>query len=157
MAIYVEEHLKASGVSVHTGVSIAEIEEGRVLLADGLVTDTEAALWQARLPQARLIVRPVSPALVRVAASADAGDERYRALYRALRQSVRRSLSELAEATCLTPVQARAGLLAFHQLGLADVCESPFSCALLPPAPCALGDSPLLSALRRIQKEVLPC
>ena len=44
MAIYVEEHLKASGVSVHTGVSIAEIEEGRVLLADGTNVSADIVL-----------------------------------------------------------------------------------------------------------------
>ena len=44
MAIYVEEHLKASGVSVYTGVSIAEIAEGRVLLADGTTVSADLVL-----------------------------------------------------------------------------------------------------------------
>lgn len=128
-----------------------------VLLVDGMLTEREAALWQTRLPQARIIARPASLALRRLATATDAGDERYRALYRALRQGLPRSLSELAAAAGLSPVQTRAGLWAFHQLHLADYTETPFSCLLLPPAPCALGDSPILSALRRIQKEVLPC
>lgn len=44
MAIYVEEHLRASGVSVYTGVSIAEIAEGRVLLADGTTVSVDLVL-----------------------------------------------------------------------------------------------------------------
>ncbi len=128
-----------------------------VLLVDGALTEQEATLWQARLPQARVIVRPASPALRRLCASIDAGDEGYRALYRVLRQSVVGSLSELAAAAALSPAQTRAGLWAFHQLRLADYAEAPFSCLLLPPTPCKLGDSHILSALRRIQKEVLPC
>ena len=44
MAIHVEEHLKKSGVTVRTGVSIAEIAEDHVALADGTRVPAELVL-----------------------------------------------------------------------------------------------------------------
>ena len=44
MAIHVEEHLKKSGITVKTNVSIAEITDERVLLADGTAFPAELVL-----------------------------------------------------------------------------------------------------------------
>jgi len=44
MAILVEEHLKKSGITVKTGVSIAEITDANVLLADGTAFPAELVL-----------------------------------------------------------------------------------------------------------------
>lgn len=44
MAIYVEEHLKKSGVTVRTGVSVEKITENSVLLADGTSVSAEMTL-----------------------------------------------------------------------------------------------------------------
>ena len=44
MAIHVEEHLKKSGVGVFTGVSITEISQNEVLLADGTAIPAELVL-----------------------------------------------------------------------------------------------------------------
>lgn len=44
MAVHVEEHLKKSGISVFTGVSIQEITEHAVLLADGTRVEAELTL-----------------------------------------------------------------------------------------------------------------
>jgi NADPH-dependent 2,4-dienoyl-CoA reductase/sulfur reductase-like enzyme/rhodanese-related sulfurtransferase len=44
MAVYVEEHLKKSGVAVLTGISIAKITENGVLLADGTGIPAEMVL-----------------------------------------------------------------------------------------------------------------
>lgn len=44
MAAYVEEHLRQNGVSVHTGVSIAQITPDSVALADGTLIDAELVL-----------------------------------------------------------------------------------------------------------------
>lgn len=44
MAVYVEEHLEKSGVTVLTGISIAEITENSVLLVDGTSISAEMTL-----------------------------------------------------------------------------------------------------------------
>jgi len=44
MAVLVEEHLKKNGVTVLTGVSIAEITKDSVVLADGTITPAELTL-----------------------------------------------------------------------------------------------------------------
>ncbi|MCI5956663.1 MAG: single-stranded-DNA-specific exonuclease RecJ [Clostridiales bacterium] len=121
-----------------------------VWLLDGEALPGEAELWRARLPQAQVCVLPQTASLRALASAIDAGDASYRVVYKALRGGVFRSLGQLADAVQLTGVQARAGLNAFSQLGLIDFTESPFRYALRPAQKCALGDSPVLGALRRL-------
>ena len=117
-------------------------------LMDGELTAGESALWQARLPQAEIVVLETSAALERAVAALDAGDERYRALYRALRAAPVRSMGDAAQAADISVPQARVGMRAFAELGLTAYEESPFRYAVQAPVKCSLGDSLILHALR---------
>lgn len=123
----------------------------QIWLLDGALCPEEAALWRRQFPQAKLFALPQSPALAALCRAIDAGDDRYRVLYRALRNQPRRSLAEVCAAAGLNQAQTRAGLEAFRQLGLIQYTLAPFRCTLLPAAKCVLGDSPVLKALRRVE------
>lgn len=121
-----------------------------VVLLDGALTAQSAACIAAALPHAQLHILPVSPALQSAAAQIDAGDERYRALYRLLRCNTFGGLAQTAAAAGLTEPQTLAGLAAFHALGLLDFCEAPFHYTLCEPVRCSLDQSPVLGALRAL-------
>lgn len=123
----------------------------QVWLVDGELFPGEAALWRERLPNARVYVGD-REALARLASELDAGDAAYRLLYKALKTQAFRSLRQAAEAAHLGGAQARAGMHAFRELGLAAYTESPFSYALCAAAKCRLDDSPLLSAVRSLAR-----
>jgi len=122
-----------------------------VWLLDGELLPQEAERWLHRLPEACVHILPRTQTLCDTAAAIDAGDAAYRTLYKALRTGVHRTLRDLAQAAGLTDVQTRAGLHAFRQLGLIELSESPFRYTLCAAQKCSLGDSPVLSALRRIK------
>lgn len=132
-------------------LSITEGHWRHVWLMDGELFEGEAALWRGRLARARVHVAPRSGALAALAGAVDAGDERYRALYRALRAPRRQTLGDLAEAAGMSVTQARAGLRAFEELGLIQLTLSPFRYTLCPAKKCSLGDSATLGALRALQ------
>ncbi|HPF88458.1 MAG TPA: single-stranded-DNA-specific exonuclease RecJ [Candidatus Limiplasma sp.] len=121
-----------------------------ILLLDGALSAADQALWQAACENAVLIAPAQSAALREAAAALDAGDDRYRALYKLLRRSVFFSLAETAQAAGLMQAQTRVGLHAFDELHLIRLTENPFSYTLLPAEKCVLGDSPLLGTIRRI-------
>ncbi|MEA5015840.1 MAG: single-stranded-DNA-specific exonuclease RecJ [Candidatus Limiplasma sp.] len=122
----------------------------QVWLLDGEMVSGEAGWWRQRLPKAQVHAGPPSHALRLLAASLDAGDEAYRGLYRQLRSHAFATLAQAAQASGMTPPQARVGLKAFHQLGLIRYAESPFAYTLCPAARCSLGESPLLAAIRSL-------
>ncbi len=122
----------------------------QVWLLDGELCEGETEAWLERLPEAELHVIGDNSELARLALSLDAGDERYRVLFRELRGKVLRTLREAAEASGLDEAQTRLGLLAFSQLKLIRYSESPFSYALLPASKCSLADSPALKAIRTL-------
>lgn len=121
-----------------------------IWLLDGEICAQEAERWLFRFPDAHIHILPRTQAVCDLAGCIDAGDASYRQLYKALRASVHRSLTELAQDCGLTDVQARAGLHAFRQLGLIQLSESPFRYTLLTASKCSLSDSPILGALRRL-------
>jgi len=121
-----------------------------VWLLDGELLPLEAERWLHRLPGAQVHILPCTQALRDIAAAIDAGDPAYRLLYKALRSSAHRTQHALAESVSLTDVQTRAGLHAFCQLGLIELSESPFRYTLSAAQKCSLSDSPVLSALRRL-------
>ena len=133
-------------------MSMTQGQWRHVWLLDGEICAGEAERWHARLPKAVVHILPQTEALSRAALTIDAGDPAYRTLYKALRSGAFRTLSQTAEASGLTEIQTRAGLHAFRQLGLIEYSESPFRYALLPAQKCSLGDSPVLSALRRLHE-----
>ncbi|NCB05604.1 MAG: hypothetical protein EOM69_08795, partial [Clostridia bacterium] len=125
----------------------------RVVLLDGEAFEGEAQLLAHQLTQARVDCPPSpSRSLCALMKGMDAGDAAYRELYRLLRKSVFSAPEALCEAAGLTAAQTRTGLWAFAQLGLISYTESPFSYVVLPASSCALGDSPLLTQLRRITR-----
>ena len=130
--------------------SMAEGHWRQVWLLDGELCPGEADLWRSRLPQARVYALPCSDALRALAAAVDAGDERYRLLYKALRTQPRRTLGDVCLSSGLTQPQVLAGLEAFSQLRLIRYTPSPFRYSLLQAEKCTLGDSPVLRALRKL-------
>jgi len=120
---------------------------------DHEICPQEAERWLYRLPSAKVHLLPRTQAVRKLAASIDAGDAAYRTLYKALRSGGCRTLRELSEASGLNEAQARAGLHAFRQLGLMELSESPFRYTLLSAPKCSLSDSPVLGALRRLEKD----
>ena len=126
----------------------------RVVLLDGEVYPGEAESWQRRLPDAEITVCPRTEGLQSLAADIDAGDDAYRQLYRLLKANAFSSLAQAAAAASLTVTQTHAGLTAFAQLELIEYSQSPFEYTLLTPTPCKLDDSPTLSALRGLGKQV---
>ena len=126
-----------------------------VWLLDGEICASEAEMWKARLPEAQVHICLPTPELGATARALDAGDAAYRTLYKALRTGAFRTLHQTAEAAGLTDRQTRVGLHAFRQLGLIEYTESPFRYALLPAQKCSLGDSRILSALRRLSERSL--
>ena len=121
-----------------------------IVLLDGTLTPADRAYWQSQCPDAVVVAPAQSKALLGAIAALDAGDDRYRALYRILLKSVFVSLAETARAAGLTAAQTLTGLLAFEELGLIRLREMPFAYTLLPAEKCVLGDSRLLGAIRGI-------
>ena len=130
-----------------------------VVFLDGALTAQGEAYARQCLPQARALTLPVSQALRSAAAAIDAGDARYRALYRRLRGGAFGSLQQTATEAELTQAQTLAGLTAFHALGLIDFHEVPFHYTLQNPCKCTLDTSPVLGALRALtdRKEAREC
>lgn len=119
-----------------------------VWLLDGELYPGESEIWR-RQTGAEVHALPMSHALRALCARLDAGDESCRTLYKALCRSPCRYLREAASSAGMTDTQARVAMHAFAQLKLIAYVESPFAYTLLPAAPCKLGDSPLLHAIRR--------
>ncbi len=124
-----------------------------IVLLDGALTPADRTYWQALCPAAVVVAPTGSPALLRALAGLDAGDDRYRELYKLLRKSVFASVAETAQAAGLPQAQTLAGLHAFDELGLITLRESPFSYTLLPPVKCSLGESRLLREIRAVTQE----
>lgn len=130
-----------------------------VALLDGALTAGDAAYWAQAVPGAEIIAPLPSQPLAKSAANVDAGDDRYRALYRQLKCGIYGSLRQMAVAAGLSEAQALAGLAAFHSLRLIRFSEVPFQYTLCEPCKCSLADSPVLGALRALdaRKEARGC
>lgn len=130
-----------------------------VALLDGCLTPADAAFWVACVPGATVLAASPSPALRHSAAAIDAGDGRYRDLYRLLRASAFGSLRQAAAQAALSEAQTLAGLTAFDALGLIRLSEAPFHYTLCEPNRCSLAESPVLGALRALSapKEARKC
>ncbi|MCE5342925.1 MAG: single-stranded-DNA-specific exonuclease RecJ [Eubacteriales bacterium] len=125
-----------------------------VVLLDGLLAPGEVHLWRRSLPAATLYCAPNTQALQAGAAAVDAGDQRYRALYRLLRRSAFASLRQTAQAAALTEAQTLVGLTAFHELGILTFSDVPFAYSFREPCRCSLSDSPVLGALRALSAQM---
>ncbi len=134
-------------------LSLVEGHWRHVWLMDGELFEGEAALWRGRLGGAEVHVLAPSIALSALAGAVDAGDGRYRALYKALRLAAHQTLGQLSQAAGMSATQARAGLRAFEELGLIRLNLSPFRYTLCPAKKCSLGDSATLGALRALQSK----
>jgi len=121
-----------------------------IVLLDGALSPADRADWQTQCETAVLLAPDKSPALCRMIAALDAGDDAYRELYKLLRRSAFASLMETAQAAGLPQAQTLAGLFAFHQLNLIRLTLNPFSYMLRKADKCVLGDSPLLGYIRGV-------
>jgi hypothetical protein len=121
-----------------------------VALLDGPLSPDSIGYWQGLLPDATVHAAKPTEALVNYARALDAGDERYRALYKLLRASAYTALSQTAREAGLTEAQTLTGLQAFHALGFIDFTPSPFRYVFRAPRKCSLSDSPVLGALRAL-------
>jgi len=121
-----------------------------IALLDGALTPNDAVYWAQSVHGAEVIAPLPSQALMLGVAGMDAGDERYRALYRLLKCCAYGGLRQTAAAAALSEAQTLAGLCAFHSLGLIRFSEIPFQYTLCEPCKCSLSDSPLLGALRAL-------
>ncbi|MFH1512025.1 MAG: single-stranded-DNA-specific exonuclease RecJ, partial [Bacillota bacterium] len=124
-----------------------------VMLLDGALSPADRAYWQAQCETAKLLAPAQSPALIRAIAALDAGDDRYRELYKLLRRSAFATLAETANAAGILPAQTLVGLYAFQELDLIRLTQNPFSYSLLPSAKCSLDESPLLRYVRTAANE----
>ena len=121
-----------------------------VVLLDGALTPADVTLWRARVPGAAVLAAKPTQALRYLAAAVDAGDARYRALYRLLRGSVFGSLRQAAAEAGLSEAQTLAGLTSFAALELLKFSEVPFFYNFRETRKCSLADSPVLGALRAL-------
>jgi hypothetical protein len=126
-----------------------------VALLDGSLTPGGLAYWQHLLPDAAVYAARPTAALANCAQALDAGDERYRVLYRLLRASAFATLSQTAREAGLTEAQTLAGLQAFQSLEFIDFSPSPFRYTFHEPRKRTLSDSPVLSALRALSAAAL--
>jgi single-stranded-DNA-specific exonuclease len=122
-----------------------------VVLLDGALTAGDVSLWRSAVPRATLYLAPRTQALQTCAAAVDAGEQKYRELYKLLRRSAFTNLRQAAQGAALTEAQTLAGLAAFHELQLISFSEVPFAYSFSEPCRRSLYDSPVLGALRALQ------
>ena len=119
-----------------------------IILLDGDVLPGEAEAIMLRCPRATLHALKPNPDFTALLADVAMDDEPLRVLYRRVRQGGTLAVPQLAEDCGLTVPQVFTGLMAFHQVKLADVSLDPYAVRLLPPVRCRMDDSPLIRYLR---------
>lgn len=121
-----------------------------IVLLDGDLLPGESAAIAAGCPRAKLHAMGKNPALQALLRQLTMADEPLRTLYRRVRQGGDLSPRQLAADAGLTEMQVLTGLLAFHQVGLAEMSLSPYAVRLLPPVKCRMEDSALIRYLRAL-------
>ncbi|MBQ4580950.1 MAG: single-stranded-DNA-specific exonuclease RecJ [Clostridia bacterium] len=119
-----------------------------VVLLDGDVLPGEAAAISVKCPRAKLHAMKPNPAMKTLLMSLTMDDETLRTLYRRVRLGGTMAVNQLAADTALTPSQVLTGLMAFHQVKLAEMSLNPYAVKLLPPVKCRMDDSALVRYLR---------
>ena len=121
-----------------------------IVLLDGDVLPGEASAIAVKCPRAKLHAMRANPAVKTLLASLAMDDDTLRTLYRRVRLGGTLAVHQLAEDTGLTAPQVLTGLLAFHQVKLAEMSLDPYAVKLLPPQKCSMDDSELVRYLRAI-------
>ncbi len=121
-----------------------------IVLLDGDLLPGESAAIKEKCPRARLHAMKDSPALAALLKELAMEDEALRSLYRRVRLGGTMAPSQLAADTGMTYAQVLTGLMAFHQVKLAEVSLAPYAVRLLPPVKCRMEDSGLVRYLRNI-------
>ncbi len=121
-----------------------------IVLLDGELLPGEAAAIAEKCPRAQLHAMAKNPALRTLLQQLSMADEPLRTLYRRVRQGGDTSPRQLAADTALTPEQVLVGLMAFHQVQLAELSLAPYALRLLPPVKCRMDDSALIRYLRAL-------
>ncbi len=121
-----------------------------IVLIDGDMLPGEAALIRERCPRARLVQMKANPALTALLSSLKMDRDALARLYIRLRQGGTLALHQLAEDTGMTQAQVLTGMMALHQVQLAEVSLNPYAARLLPVArgtKVSPLDSPLMKYL----------
>lgn len=121
-----------------------------IVLLDGDLLPGESAAIAKKCPRARLHAMGRNPALQALLRQIAMDDETLRTLYKRVRQGGDLSPRALSADTGLTEAQVLTGLLAFHQVGLAELSLFPYALRLLPPVKCRMDDSTLIRYLRAL-------
>ena len=121
-----------------------------IVLLDGDVLPGEVAAIREKCPRARLHAMKPNPAMTALLASLAMDDDALRTLYRRVRQGGTMAAKQLGADTGLTAAQVLTGLMAFHQVKLAEMSLDPYAVRLLPPVRCRMDDSWLIRYLRQI-------
>ena len=119
-----------------------------VVLLDGDVLPGEAAAISVKCPRAKLHAMKPNPAMKTLLMSLAMDDDTLRTLYRRVHLGGTMAVNQLAADTALTPAQVLTGLMAFHQVKLAEMSLNPYAVKLLPPVKCRMDDSALVRYLR---------
>ena len=77
-------------------------------------------------------------------------DDTLRTLYKRVRLGGTLAPAQLASDTGLSFAQVLTGLVAFHQVHLAELSLDPYAVRLLPPQKCSMADSDIVRYLRAI-------
>lgn len=121
-----------------------------IVLLDGDLLPGQSAAIAEKCPRARLHAMGRNPAMQALLRQIAMDDETLRTLYKRVRQGGDLSPRALSADAGLTEAQVLTGLLAFHQVGLAELSLSPYALRLLPPVKCHMDDSALIRYLRAL-------
>ncbi|MGN1369726.1 MAG: single-stranded-DNA-specific exonuclease RecJ [Aristaeellaceae bacterium] len=119
-----------------------------IILLDGDLLPGEAAAIAEKCPRAHLHAMKANPAMKALLSQLGMDDDTLRTLYRRVRMGGTMAASQLAADTGLNAPQVLTGIMAFHQVHLAEVSLDPYAVRLLPPQKCRMDDSPLVRYLR---------
>lgn len=122
-----------------------------IVLIDGDVLPGEAASIAERCPRALIHAMKTNPAMTALLSALAMDDDTLRTLYKRVRMGGTMAPSQLAADAGLTAAQVLTGLMAFHQVHLAELSLDPYAVKLLPPEKCRMDDSALVRYLRAIR------
>lgn len=123
-----------------------------VVLCDGDLGD--AAAFGDACPAAAVHALPRTAAVKRLLASLFVDQEGLRGCYQRLRSHIPRDLQDCAEEAHLTVGQGAFALTVFSQIGLMEVCLSPFRASLLPMVKRGPEESALFCMARQAKEEM---
>ena len=123
----------------------------RIVLCDGDMGEADG--FRRACPGAGVYALPRSEALKKLLADAYADVDRLRQCYIALRARPPRDLQDAADRFGMTREMSALALAVFREIGLLNVCFSPFEIAVLPAVRRSPEESALYQAAKRAKEE----